>query len=225
MASTGRAQVATDGESVRPDAVVRIEPTTGNAEMVQISVRDANYPPKLLVAQAANVGKELGGTTRGIRVSTTKINEADPHSSTLLDAVFAVDGLVDHTHKLLKIGPVVKAMAGAPAPYTVSGLFIDFDGAQVGPETLDSFESKSVSVARHSSHQGVEYEVQILNQDPTQIDVPDGAAPAAGKPASKPTHGIDWVVYVVYTIGALFVGALVYCLLLLRPSQRPKSRA
>ena len=213
---------------IRPQAIVQVSETKVGADLITITVLDADYPPKLLQSQAEAIGRNVGGGSRGVQVFQEAMRQGDSKSS-LWKATFAVDGIIDSTHHIMRLGPIASGLAGVPAPHTLNQFFIDFDRASVGPMTIGDFSSPSVRIKQDVEGVSVEYAVELLSQDPRLIVIPDSkAVPGVKVAAAAPSAGgkTDWVVLGASIVGALAAAALVYSLLLvmLRPTGKKRTR-
>lgn len=215
--------------AIRPQAIVQVTVSKTGADLVTMTVLDRDYPESLLTSQSEAVGRYLGSEDRGLQVFEEPMTVGQG-ASALWKATFALDGIVDTQRHLLRLGPIIKALAGAPAPHTLTQFYVDFDRVAVGPETLGDFDSAAIHIRQSFAPGTVEYAVSLLSQDPNRIAVPDGRSPAPDGPATPVRSreiGTDWVVIAASAIGALAAAALVYSLLLvmLRPARRKRPGA
>lgn len=209
--------------TVKPQATVTVQKHELGADIVEVSVLDSRYPPELLRSQMDNLERFIGSKPRGLRVFRQGIGSNSSNDS-LLKASFAVDGVIDKQNGIVRVGPFVKAFAGATEPYAISGLAVIFVGIQPTAKTLNKFESASVRVERHpeAGPLGTEYRVQILKQDPEAIDIPDTSDPQAATKSQTKTlvASSDWQIWALIVVAGIAAGALVYSLLLRRPVRR-----
>jgi hypothetical protein len=223
--ASGQTKIA-DSAAIRPQAIVQVSKTKVGADLVLITVLDHDYPPRLLQSQANGIGSLTPGGARGLQVFQSVLKKDDPESS-FWKASFAVNGLIDAVHGTLSLQPIVRAMAGAPAPHTIQQFYVEFDGVKVQPATLGSYFSPSVQITRELQGPTIEYGVTLLSQNPQEIQIPDSNSPPVTRVGAKGSaSGTDWVVFGAFGVGALAAGALVYSLLLtlLRSSGRTRLR-
>ena len=201
---------------IRPQAIIQVSKSKVGADLVLITVLDADYPGKLLQSQAAAMGSDQPDGIRGLQIYQSQLKKDDPQSS-FWKASFAVNGLIDPSQGALRLQPIVRAMAGAPAPHTIHQFFVEFDRTKAEAPTLADFSSPAVQVKRQVQGPTVEYAVTLLSQIPSQIQIPDTTAmkfaPVAA-PRVSPS-GPDWVLWATFLVGAVAAGALVYSLLLI----------
>jgi len=128
----------------------------------------------------------------------------------------------------VRLNPFAQAFAGAPKPWTIQALNLQFQGEVPTSSSLKSYLGKSVRVegrfenASNPKLADLEYRIQLLSQDPSKFDVPEpGAPPAKLASATGTKSSVDWTTFAVFVIAALSLGALVYSLLL---RGRPRGR-
>ncbi|MBX3118990.1 MAG: hypothetical protein KF784_07985 [Fimbriimonadaceae bacterium] len=208
------------------NVVVTEHPLT--ADMVEITALDPNYPPDLLRQQIDTLGQLLKSTPRGLTVGYAEIDPTNP-ALRFLKARFAVDGLIERSVGELRIEPILKAFAGAPAPYTLKGITILFDGEAPNENTVkrydlpDAFLSQAIIVPSPSQEgaPGIEYSVKYLTQDPNKITYPNRRVePKSSDTPSEPAGLLPTYVWIAIFMAGLSAGALVYLALAKRPSVR-----
>jgi len=210
-----------------PDATISIKKHPLGPDMVDVTMKASGYPSKLLESQIRDLEKFMKSAPRGVEVYDYVLNPSDPNSH-YTRAKFVVDGAIDRTLGSVRLGPFVRALAGAPKPWTVNSIEFQFQGETPTDKMIQAFRSKSAVVegrfedSKDPRVAGIEFRVQLLTQDPSKIDIPepgDAPLPVPAKPAPRP--GRDWITIAVFLIAAGAVGALVYSLLL---RARPKAR-
>ena len=207
--------------TVKTQIAVRVWKHPVGADMVEVTALEPAYPGQLLRSQVEMLGSKLHSIPRGLTVFR---NEISPGMS-FTKATFAVDGLIDRTKHLLHISEVVQAFAGAPPPFTVTGMSIIYDGETPSANTPRSFDSRAVSLDSQLSTSPalIEYRVQLLSQDPGSLAIPEvleqknDAAPSKAAKA-----GTDWTLWSLVAISAVAVFALVYSLVL-KATAKPRS--
>lgn len=203
--------------TVRPDIIVVVREHETTAEMVQVTVMKEDYPPMLLKGQIDKVAALLGSTARGIQISSPNLGTKE--KVTFIRAEFATNGLIDRELGLVRLEPIVKAFAGAPEPYTVTGIKIAFENERTTkkmhrrlpiPDVLDLEGRASTTPV------GIEYQVKLISQDPEKIVIPDEYKPAANQPASQePSSTPNKALLVgLFVLAGVALGALVYLALL-----------
>lgn len=206
--------------TVKPEATVVVRKHRLGADLVEITVLNPQYPSSVLRAQAEAIGKYLKLEPRGVLL----IPEDLGNGGVLNKITFGVDGLYDPQQGVYRLNPIVKAMAGIPAPYTLHGLSVIFEQATPGPQSLRNFYSDAVRVESDAQPGiGVEYRVQLLTQDPDRIDIPDTSQQASVTVVRKQTARSDGFLWGLIVVAALALGALVYSLVLrVRPPVRSR---
>lgn len=237
------AQPATDlGESrfnsIKPQVTVVVQkgPTT-SADIVEITMLEEQYPADLLNAQVQKMCAELGSLPRGLVIAKQEKMTAVGTKVTFLKAKFATDHIIGPGATTLRIQPILRAFAGAPAPHTIEGFMIGFEGIPpVAGRTIQSYTLPGVleSAARSVPPQQVddpikpftipavtEYRIHLLTQDADKIVYPDSMAdipkppdpPVVPKPQNR-----TWIL-VLSIVSGVALAALVY-LALLRAGRR-----
>lgn len=208
----------------RPDLIIQVEKHRVGADMFEIVAVDPSYPAELLQEQANKMCDLLGVPARGLLVGKSTITGNPRLSST--KATFATDGVIDREKGILRIEPILKAFAGAPAPHTVRALTIMFNGEKPNPNVLKSFETEGLRLQAIANENPpvIEYRVQLLSQDPAQLSVPD-AAPVEQKPVPSAStvqqNGVDWTLWISLFAAAAAASILVY-FLMLRSTAKPR---
>ena len=189
--------------------------------LVKISLLDPGYPAKLLSQQIQSISTGVGNPVRGVQVTAKPLA-----NSTVVQGLFAIDGLVDSKTGLLRLNPIVRAFMGAPSPYTIHQMLVDYDGQFLKPNGIESFNNKAIEVHRSVTGPSIEYQISLLTQDPSSVDIPLTKTPESPPVRSSP--GIDWTTVAIFVVAALAAGALVYCLLIWslggRKNQRVSNR-
>jgi hypothetical protein len=200
----------------QPDVTVVIREHSTSADMVEVTMSRADYPPELLREQLERLGAELGSPPRGLNVAVVKMA---PNNRNLqfVKATFAVNGILDRAGKRLDIQPILRGFAGAREPFTIDSLLIIFDGERPGPRTVKSHRSDAVEAeaAFVAAPTEIEYHVRLKTQDPAKIEFPPQAPePTSDAKPSEERSGTPVLFYAALGAGALAVGALVYLALL-----------
>lgn len=211
---------------VRQDVsiVVQEHERTG-ADLVTVTALHPDYPPELLRSQIDTLGRLLASEPRGVAVFEQKMGAEDGGDLVFLKATFAVDGLIDRRQGELRISPILQAFAGVPAPFTVTGISLVFDGERPGPNTISVIETQGLRGEARvmPGDSGLEYRFELKSQNPEMLVVPDRRPEPTE--AAKPSVGRSglpvwvWIAIVAAGVGA---GLLVY-LALLRAGT-PRSR-
>lgn len=212
---------------VHPDVTVVVQKHSTGADMVEITMGDPNYPLPLLEAQANTICSLIGSPARGLMVTKDEVGTTGDPALTFVKATFATDGLIE-PDGALKVEPIIKGLAGAPAPYTIHGISITFEGMAPNPHTVREFSIPNVldAAARYTPNgvlKGVEYRVLLKTQEPDRITFPDHYQPPAPEPpapiAPEPTH---YGLFISFLVAGIVLGALVY-LIMLRSGSRGRS--
>jgi hypothetical protein len=214
--------------TVRADVTVVVRKHSTGADMVEITMRDPNYPVALLQRQVEKICAGLGSAPRGLQVAPVRISSDPSPNFVFIKANFATDGIIDTAGGALHIAPILKGFAGAPPPYTIQGLALDFESLTPSTTTLQRFAMPDVLQAegRYSQQpplQGLEYRIKLLTQDPDKIVFPNRFDPAKPQSIARP-QGVGtapWLIISVFAIVGLAVGALVY-FALLRTAKRAR---
>jgi hypothetical protein len=220
----------------RLEAIIQCQRDSIGANLVKVSVLDPKYSLATLQDQIAELGKLAGSGARGIQVNEAPIDPKDP-SSRLVRVTFAVDGIIERGGEWVKIAPIVQAFAGTTKAPGFSDFQIDFDFERPTAKDLNTFSSSEVDIVRrevsangfdpvrHETDRSLEYQVLVKKLGTNPIVLPDFApAPNKQTTSSVPQTKTDWLIVVTVGVAIAAVGALVYCLFLLKPSQRGPRR-
>jgi hypothetical protein len=208
----------------RPDVIVSVTKHPVGADMFEISAVTPNYPDVLMRRQIEKMCEILGVPARGLIVQTVRVGGESKITSTR--ATFATNGVIDREHGILRIAPIVQGFAGAPAPYTVHGMTIMFNGEQPSPNVLRSYSTADIRLQAIANVNPpvVEYRIQLLSQDPHELDVPDSTpAEQNGTPISSTVqqNGVDWSLWIALFAAAVAASVLAY-FMLIRSSAKPR---
>jgi len=201
--------------TVRPQVAISIREAKGGGDLVTISLVDPAYSGEVLSKQIGQMASYVNSAPRALRLYREDMGTSDPNGG-LLKASFAIDGLIDGSTHTFHLTPVVKAMMGAPDPYRIDGMSVIFEGIAPNAQTLQRFSSDYVKLEANASPEiGIEYRVQLLTQDPSKLDIPEGKEkPEAAPPPAPAPKRVDWTLWITIAIAALATGALVYSLVL-----------
>jgi hypothetical protein len=205
--------------TVRPQIMVLVREHEFGADVVEVSVVEASYPPELLRKQVEALGASLNNTLRGYQDYIVQLDKDKPNLK-FLKASFAVDGLVDGKEGTVNLTPIAKAFAGAPKPHTVEGISVMLEHFNASPRTLQAFDSANVSVQGRVQAElsSVEYRIHLHTQDPALISI--GAAPVAQPEKNQVNTPADrgfgiWI-WTLVALAGIATGALVYFAVLRR---------
>lgn len=200
----------------KPDIIIQVSKHRFGADMFEVAAVNPAYPPELLKSQLAALCDSIGVPARGLVAGKASIG-GDPNRSAT-KASFATDGIIDREHGILRIEPIIKAFAAAPAPFTVHGLMISFNGESSGPSILKSFSSPGLRVQAIADQNppAIEYRVQLLSQDRSQLNLPE--PPPAPTPEQRGVadtstdrrEGVSWILWLALILGAAAAAVLVY---------------
>jgi hypothetical protein len=209
----------------RPDVWIAVRKSNVTVDYVTVKLLSEDYSADLLRKQCEAVGSFAGGGIRGLEVTYTPTG-ASPGGKPgkILQATFAVDGLIDQQRGILNLNPLAKAFASSTKEIAV----IFENQTPLEGVTLRSWNGPSAVVAgqHDSASNSVEYRISLKTQDPKVIDIPltAEAKPAPAGAAGAPTSPTNLIPYIVG--GAILAGVLVY--FALRPyrkvSSAPKRR-
>jgi hypothetical protein len=212
-------QQQVSGAAIRPDVVIYVTAGPLGGDIVRVTMVDAGYPSDLLNKQVADLGTRLGVPAKGLQVYTYQMTSANPKLR-YLEAYFSTANLTTEDG-YANLTPLIQAFAGAPAPNTIKGMEIfydDFDPPLKGPK---HFSSSAVNIVGRidMNPPQVEYSVQLLSQNPSEINVETTPANVEPKVNQAPVQtGNPVLVWCLILLAGLAAGALVYFLLIKRLS-------
>lgn len=215
-------QGATDPIGVPPQATVVVRKHNTGADLVEITMLKSDYPLPLLQQQCTQIGVLTGSPVRGLTVYQSTIDPANPKLS-FAKAQFATDHLIDTATGALRLEPVIRAFAGAPAPNTIYNVMVSFAGVSANQKTVRHFLTDKVAVVGRSDSgnpPGVEYRVAILKQDPEGIRILDSVEEKKEPASAESARPNTVLIWSLVAVAAVSTGALVY-FALLRTGRRP----
>lgn len=202
--------------TVRTDVVVIVRLHNTGADLVEITMREPDYPLDLLKLQVQKMCEGFDAPPRGLYVGKVSLSSTNNPKFQYVKATFATNGMMDADKGVFKIQPILRAFAGVPPPHTVSGFTIDYENVAPSKVTLQKYSLPNVveSEARYTSApplRGIEYRIRLLTQDPAQITFPDEYEPRKTTPVnSAPANDSRVLIIVLICVAGLAAGALVY---------------
>jgi len=198
-------------DTAKPDVMIIVREHSTGADLVQITMVKPNYPKELLQEQILKMGKELVIAPRGVQITTPNLGS----KSTFLRAEFGIDGILEPQLPAIRLAPVIKAFAGAPDPHQISVINIVFDSITPTTSTVLTYTKDGVLRAEGRYHpypKGIEYQIELLDQDPAKISFPEKIEKSNEKPPETTSEPRDNRVLLItfFSIAGLALGALVY---------------
>lgn len=197
--------------------MVHVREHETGAEEVEVTVLAADYPEQLLLDQCEAIGINVGMEVRGLGATKESIDPGNP-KLTFLRASFATNGLIDRKEGILRIQPIVRAFAGAPKPFTITGISVAFEDEVPASTMLRLFKAKDlVEVEGRVSEApaGIEYRIRLISQVAGQIEVPEvqPVEPEEARTEQKPKE-LGTPFWVAFSAAGVAIVALVYLALL-----------
>ncbi len=205
--------------AVHADMVVFLRRHTTGADVMEISMVEADYPASLLTKQVNDLCARLKTPAIGLQVYTDQMVAGDPKLQ-FLHATFATAGLTSDDGTI-NLNPLIQAFAGAPAPHTIKGMNVIVDDFTPSPKTIKDFPGPGAVVQGRidSNPPDVEYQIQLLSQNPSDINVQVGVPIVERKPSRTPERGTNTVlIWSLTVLAGLGASALVYFLVVNRLS-------
>jgi hypothetical protein len=202
--------------AIHPDLVVFLRRNAG-ADVLEISMVDADYPAALLTKQVNDLCARLKVPAIGLQVYTDQMVAGNPKLQ-FIHATFATSGIT-HDDGTINLTPLIQAFAGAPAPHTISGMNVIVDDFTPTPKTIKDFPGPGAVVQGRidSNPPDVEYQIKLLSQNPSDINVQVGAPIVERKPSRPPESGTNTIlVWSLTILAGLGASALVYFLVVNR---------
>lgn len=198
----------------RPSVLIYIREHSAGPDLVEISMLQEDYPAETLREQCLKIGTETGSEVRGLEVLDYTIPATKPQK--FLRASFATDNIIDRPSGRINLNPVVRAFAGVASPHTIESLTITLWGEVPSEKTLRTYSDQSVNLAANQLENpaGIEYRVEIKDQNPGKINIPIDPAEAEknnrlAKPAMR-QFVPEWVLWTVLLIVGAGIALLVY---------------
>lgn len=217
--------------SSRPDILVVVTQHPLGPDLFTISALDSNYPPAALNTAIAALGKGLNSAPRGLNLTVSTVKTSSGDAQNFLQATFAMDGFMKPD--AVKLQELTRAFTGLPAGAgQVNVLDISLAGFAASSHTIQRYEGPNpqkpavaIVAQSYKNPAGVEYRVKILNQDPSQIIIPDSTEQLVNltPPKGKNSNGVLIIELVVIGLAGIGGGLFVYNFLL-RGGSRAKSR-
>lgn len=198
----------------RPTILIYVREHSAGPDLIEISMLQEDYPAELLREQCLKIGKETGSEVRGLEILDYTIPAAKPQK--FLRASFATDNIIDRPNGHISLNPIVRSFAGAQSPFTIESMTITFWGETPSEKTLRTYSDASVNLAANQleSPAGIEYRVEIKDQNPSKINIPiDPAAAEKNNQLNKPAMRQfvpEWLLWTVLLIVGAGIALLVY---------------
>lgn len=203
-------------QKVRPDVSIVVKKHTTGADMVEVTMLNAQYPPDLLKEQMIALGKLAGSEPRGLIVQKYQLDPAN-RKLDFVKATFAMDNVIDTSAGVVRVQPFLKAMTGVKEPLRVDGFAIMFAGVRPGPSTVQRIRTGALDADAKfvSDPAGLEYRILVKTETPAQVEFPDKISER--KPDAVPSgtpSGPPPTLWVLVGVSGLALGVLVYLALL-----------
>ncbi len=165
-----QSQNSTSHQSLRPDAIVTVSEDKSTAELVEITMVDANYSKKVLEQIVSNFGFFTSVAPRGIMIYDDKISE----SQSFIKAKFGINGLIEPGMSEFRLEQIVKSFTGLPELSRVRNIQIIFPDQQPGPLVIQFHSNQFCDVQGtfQSSPLSLEYFVRLRTQVPSEVSIP-----------------------------------------------------
>lgn len=205
--------------AIHPDVVVFLRHHSSGADVVEISMVDADYPADLLTKQVNDLCARLNYPPTGLQVYSDQMIAGNPKLQ-FLHATFATAGLT-HEDGTINLTPLIQAFAGAPPPHTIKGMNVIVDDFIPTAKTIKAFPGPGAAIYGRvdSNPPDVEYQIQLLTQNPGDINIQLTGPTVERKPSKVPERGPSAIlVWSLTILAGLGTGALVYFLVVARLS-------
>ncbi len=215
-----------------PEATVVVTRHPTGADLVEVTVVRADYPPDALRRACERVGELTGVPVRGLTVGNT-----NPLSGKgFPKATFATNGLVADAPPRFRLEPVLRAFGFSASP--LKALAIIYNGERADASVLRTFATPAahgrpagaLRVAAQrlppgpgSPAGGVEYRTLLTDARESDVVLPGPRAAGARPAPSAPPAAPDNTLPIVGAVGALAAGGLVYALVA-RPRPDPRAK-
>ena len=210
----------------KPDIIIRVKQSQVGSEYVYLQMLQENYPKDLLASQCEKIAVSAGSSIRGLNIMEESLGiSPGGKEMTSIKGEFAMDYLTDSSQGILRLEPIAKAFAGAPAPNTIKTIAVIFEGYKQKPGvTVGSFENENVAVIGNVDETAgiVEYRIVLKSQNPGDISIPATIAEQTKDAQETSKNGSalgTWLRLGMVALAAVVFGLLVY--FALRPRKKP----
>lgn len=215
-----------DPKLVRPQASIVIRKDRIGADLVTITLLDADYPQLVLQEQVEAMAQALGSTARGLDIRREAISGLEKLGA--LKAFFGTDGVVDASTGRVNLQAIVAPLVSAPPPHTLSSFLVIVDGLAPTDRTLRKFESREVSLVGEAvagQNPALEYRIVVRTSDPEKVVIPlEHVQKPPPKPLPAPNQPNRPLLLTLVAAAGVGAGALVYFAVLRAPRRRARHK-
>jgi hypothetical protein len=215
-------------KDLRPDLTisVREDPYSG-AEVVSLTMREANYPKAIVQQIIRNLSETTGVPANGVQLYEEAYGEGVTQK--FVKSKFGINGIMDSRSGKISLESIAKAVAGIPAPHTIDVLTVIIEDFSVRTNTLQSNvnDSTVVSGTARRNPPSLEYTVNLRVQDPAKITIPleHTTKKAEVLEPKQPTEtGMRTEIILLIIVASVAAGVLVYWMLTGRRSDGSSRR-
>lgn len=204
-----------------PQMLLQVAKYQQIAEMVTITMLDANYSQQQLRQQIDALSTELGVPPRGLSVFDQSMGLSDGNSTKFVRASFATNGLIIDSPLGLNIQAIARAFAPTGKGKPLQCIRVQFMNVQPDTSTLHDFSIPETLDVHHvkDSADVLAYEIVFKSGANKPIEIPlriesnPVTKTDAGKNNSN-SAGFSLTALIAILAGGLILGGLVYFLVL-----------
>jgi len=201
-----------NAQSLRPNVIMTITEDKSTAELVEITMVDANFPRKVLEQIVSNFGIQTGIQPRGVMIETDEITQGQ----LFLKAKFGINGLIEPGMGEIRLEQIAKAFVGLPAGTQIKNIQIMLPGLLPSSQSIKYHANAYCDVQGTFSRnpQGLEYLIRLRTTDATKISIPPKVLPEKkeNKKNEQKSEPNRLSLYGLVGLAALAAGFLVYLL-------------
>jgi len=204
---------APEVQNLRPDALISVTEDKSTAELVEITMVDANFSKKVLEQIVRNFGTLTGIEPRGVMIYSNNLSEGQA----FLKAKFGINGLVEPAMGEIRLEQIAKAFVGLQDNKNqINNLQITFPSMIPSPSIVQFHSNAFCDVQGHleKSPPELSYLVRLRTQDPSKISIPAKFTPE--KPVEKKNEQKSSnnrpLMYMFVALGALAAGIIAFLL-------------
>lgn len=192
------------------------EDAYSGAEVVSITMRDADFPKAIVQQMIKNLSETTGVPAQGVQLYEETYGEGVAQK--FVKSKFGINGIMDSRTGKINLASIAKAVAGIPAPHTIDVLSVIIEDFAVRTNTLQSNVNDSTVVigTARGNPPSVEYSITLRTQDPAKIDIPQehsAKKPVPVEPKKPAESGLKTEVIILVGVASVAAGVLVYWML------------
>ena len=194
---------------MKMEANVVVKKHRVGADLVEITILKPHFSQETLKSLAHDIGKYTRSASRGVQIYQEQVPTGQ-NGLRFLKASFATDGIINGEKRFFQLNPIVKAFSVLKEPNQLSRIHVHFPQFAPHENTLKEFRSQAVTVLGkyYQKPAGIEYEIEILQNNPSLVNIPLSVSKSVKKNKSTQKNNFREIFFI--SMLSVCAGCLVY---------------